>query len=1539
MQGHGSLDEQHPWPGLRPFTEHDSAFFFGREHEVQALLERVERHPVVVLYGQSGLGKTSLLRAGLFPRLKQPDQLPVWVRFEHAEDAPPLARQILEALARAFAAAGVEAAPPQEGESLWSYLHRQDVEFWGPRNRLVTPLIVLDQFEELFTLGQRTPRARERSDALMAELEAQFEQRPPAAVRTRLQAEPSAADAFDFSRQSARFVLSLREDYLPHLDAWRERLPSMLVQRLRLEPMGTAQALEVVARAGQALLDERVARDIVAFVAGDGSSVEPALLSVICDELNRRRLHAGLPRITPALLSDERSRIVADFYERAFEGVDDGVRDWVEDELLTASGHRDRAAVEDARRAGIDIDGLRRLVDRRLLHSDQRQKVEWVELTHDLLTAPAMDSRNARQARRAEAERAALAEREAAERAARDAAGREKLKRARRLSALFGVLALVMAGGLAAVYVYWQRAEQATVAANEARRAESLAAARADSARLAAETATRREATTAAEALVTADRAQAAEGLARQRLDLSQASATQLARQGLEDLMREWIEPDLEAEDVLRQARRRFATLDAQFADAPDMPALQAQAAALAALVSRGRGDGPACDAQVAAAARHAARMPGASLAVLEARALVAHARAACEQLRGVPGSAEGQVRALALAAALPPGSALRQRLEVQSHIARAAALMQRLDHDAARQALAQAQAAIERNAAEGVTPLERSAWRVDAWMVAAEIDDDRGKSDAVWRAIEREIGGLDSPLRGRTDWRRRRASAETLEAFWHWRGDRSIEAEDALDTAIRLVEGLINSTAQPAPRWRAMLVSARRLQAELALAHLGEARSKIVLDQLRTEAEALRRIGLQSAWSEYTLALAESMERRRPGADDETRRQVTIAARDRLARVVAAAPEYGQAIRSLAIMHRELGTLAYEIHGRSPSAAAQGAGSTLLDQALAHYEDAIRAMAPLRGRVRQSQVADVLAHLAELQAQVAQRRGDRARRLQAYEEAAALYAQVPVTPDNRVDRALRATLPDLWRARLLREGGDVRVAQDLDARNEALLKRLLVDHPEHPGLMDRLAWLHRMAAADHLERGDRAETLARIEQAVDTLAAAAASTPMNRDIQKQVDDTQVWLRDTLRRQLANATGAGTMLTRVDALDQRLKQSQRPPAPTVVSAALPPAFPGDWQPLRPEALLKDDPRMRTVVDELAKAGWTAHGARRIQLPFYPSGTWLAEWLVRRADGTEGGAMVLAPSKGDLLRVGGSSPPLHAFNARHGLTLRQPHQASQYLRFFVAVLQSNAGLFRILEDPRDLLWEPTATVDAATRQDYAALVRPFGVERAPDDDVWLAAATMQVGSDLFQVKLALPRTGVPLMFNDLPERTSRWLVSEHYVDGVRVRTQAPALRVRLAAQAAARDWAGAARTQGEIVRDRSHAAVTQKDRNELLPDDTLQLAWYRLLARNFEGALEAAGQGLELEPESLRMQTHVAHALLLLGGDAEAEALYRANLGRTLPDSNGKTWQALVLEELDALEKGGLNHPRFDAIRRLMRETVPPPPAAPASAAR
>ena len=96
-----------PYPGLEPFAAEDAAVFFGREHEVERLLELLKptlqrgRGRFLALVGPSGSGKSSLVRAGLIPRL---ERLPHrWVLLPRLVPGQQPTRNLAHSLARAFA--------------------------------------------------------------------------------------------------------------------------------------------------------------------------------------------------------------------------------------------------------------------------------------------------------------------------------------------------------------------------------------------------------------------------------------------------------------------------------------------------------------------------------------------------------------------------------------------------------------------------------------------------------------------------------------------------------------------------------------------------------------------------------------------------------------------------------------------------------------------------------------------------------------------------------------------------------------------------------------------------------------------------------------------------------------------------------------------------------------------------------------------------------------------------------------------------------------------------------------------------------------------------------------------------------------------------------------------------------------------------------------------------------------------------------------------------------------------------------------------
>jgi hypothetical protein len=148
--------DSNPFAGLAAFQESDADWFYGRDREVGAVAARLRSCPLVALAGPSGVGKSSLARAGVIPQLKRSGE--GWDTFVIRPGHSPLAalRAILIDLAvattgdDAAAIAGsidepeldLRAAPGQLGAML---------RIWAQRTRRRV-LVFVDQLEELYTL-------------------------------------------------------------------------------------------------------------------------------------------------------------------------------------------------------------------------------------------------------------------------------------------------------------------------------------------------------------------------------------------------------------------------------------------------------------------------------------------------------------------------------------------------------------------------------------------------------------------------------------------------------------------------------------------------------------------------------------------------------------------------------------------------------------------------------------------------------------------------------------------------------------------------------------------------------------------------------------------------------------------------------------------------------------------------------------------------------------------------------------------------------------------------------------------------------------------------------------------------------------------------------------------------------------------------------------------------------------------------------------------------------------------------------------------
>jgi WD40 repeat protein len=211
-----SSDDVVPYRGLASFEEEHAEFFFGRERDVQRLLEILKASPLLCVVGPSGSGKSSLVRAGLVPRLRNG----VLVDVEACKVC------LLRPGAHPLEALATQLAPLGAGSSMQATLNdltddRRSLHLAvslalgadSPGSRV---LIVVDQLEEVFTLCNDE---REREQFFANLLHAAFVSGGQTAVVLTIRADFYArcADYPELAQRTARslaLIVPMDEDEL-----------------------------------------------------------------------------------------------------------------------------------------------------------------------------------------------------------------------------------------------------------------------------------------------------------------------------------------------------------------------------------------------------------------------------------------------------------------------------------------------------------------------------------------------------------------------------------------------------------------------------------------------------------------------------------------------------------------------------------------------------------------------------------------------------------------------------------------------------------------------------------------------------------------------------------------------------------------------------------------------------------------------------------------------------------------------------------------------------------------------------------------------------------------------------------------------------------------------------------------------------------------------------------------------------------------------------------------------------------------------------
>jgi hypothetical protein len=387
----------------------DDYRFFGREPEVLELASLVRANYTVLLHSESGAGKSSMVEAGLMHELQARgcEVLPT-ARLQqvHRPDAPrkPAPNPYVDNLLKCWLDAELEPATVGAA-TLADFLGTQPTD---EASEARIRVVVIDQFEELFTLY-------------------------PGHWRTREDFFRQVQQALDDNRL-LRFLFVMRGDYLARLGPYKDLLTDGLRAQFPLDRLRQENALEAVVgparMAGRSFAEgvaEALVEDLLTIPREPdaprllGEHVEAVELQIVCRELWER-----LPPDVTVIEREHLTKVgridevLARFYDRAIDETAVAakvrrrtLRTWFDRKLITPAKTRGIVFKGEQTTEGLPNAAVELLERHRLIRSEPRGNSVWYELTHDRLVDAVVDSNRKwleqREATRSRQLRAALA--------------------------------------------------------------------------------------------------------------------------------------------------------------------------------------------------------------------------------------------------------------------------------------------------------------------------------------------------------------------------------------------------------------------------------------------------------------------------------------------------------------------------------------------------------------------------------------------------------------------------------------------------------------------------------------------------------------------------------------------------------------------------------------------------------------------------------------------------------------------------------------------------------------------------------------------------------------------------------------------------------------------------------------------------------------------------------------------------------------------------------------------------------------------------
>ena len=338
--------KRNPWIGLASYDEKkiaDGYAFCGRSTATHELFSQVDNNLFVTMYGKSGIGKSSLLQAGLFPKLRRNCYFPVYIRLGKDLTGTPYSETVINTICAEIKKYGCKDVPNncisplttpsvKDDNYLWNFFASR--RFIDGEGNNIFPVIVIDQMEELF-FGNKE------------QLEIFFKQ-----IYLLLDDSPLLSGAMsDKVITNYRILFSIREDDFFRLEDTIERLRliEMRHNRYRLTELSNEEAKDIIEIPASGLLaqgeENAIATRIIETIKGENREISSAILSLLCSRIYQSTIGKGESAITlnavELFLKDSGGNFLASFYSDIIKRLKNRSKwEYIEEFLVTEEGRR-----------------------------------------------------------------------------------------------------------------------------------------------------------------------------------------------------------------------------------------------------------------------------------------------------------------------------------------------------------------------------------------------------------------------------------------------------------------------------------------------------------------------------------------------------------------------------------------------------------------------------------------------------------------------------------------------------------------------------------------------------------------------------------------------------------------------------------------------------------------------------------------------------------------------------------------------------------------------------------------------------------------------------------------------------------------------------------------------------------------------------------------------------------------------------------------------------------------------------------------------